>query len=334
MPMVDVHDEAAMTRYTEFVRNSPYAQACQDPAWSQVKNNWQPFYFFLEEDGAICAAMSVLTITAAKGKKLAYANRGPICDPRDVQLVKKMFDEAESYLQEVQDIFLLRCDPEVLYDPQLQEAYEAAGFLVRNSEKAPHATIQPRMNMRLDTAGKSEDELLASFHSKTRYNIRLAARKGVEVSWSRSDEAVKAFYDTHEVMSKRQGITHRPLEYFQRVMAAFGENARIYLATYEGEVLSGALCLSYGTCTWYMYGGSTNSHRNLMPNYLMQWEMIKWGLERGTRWYDFGGIFEIDETDGLYKFKRGFVGEDNVTAYIGELDRVYDEAAYQEYLHK
>lgn len=333
MPLVDLTDEIEKKEYEAFVYQSPYATATQDMAWSLVKNNWEPFYVYLKENDEIIAAMSILTVEAVPGKKLAYATRGPVCDATDVSLVSRLYDEAEACLND-DNIFLLRTDPEVYFDETLIASYESKGFLIRNSNVNPHRTIQPRLNMRLTMTGKTEDDLLAEFHRKTRYNIRLSKRKGVEVTNSREPEAVKAFYETHVIMSERQGITYRPFEYFERVMEAYGEHARIYLASFEGEILAGALCISYGKTTWYMYGGSTNAHRNLMPNYLMQWEMIKWGLEQGMTYYDFGGIFEIDESDGLYKFKSGFVGADNVTAFIGEIDRVYDEEAYQQYISK
>lgn len=333
MPLVDLTNVEEVEKYEAFVYNSPFTSTTQDMAWSKVKDNWSPFYVYLEEEGKIIAAMSILTVSAVEGKKLAYSTRGPVCDIYDIELVKALYDEAEKQLAS-ETIFLLRTDPEVYYDAELSASYEAAGFKVRNTEIDPHSTIQPRLNMRLNMEGKTEEELLAEFHSKTRYNIRLAARKGIEVHSSRELDDLKAFYETHVIMSERQGITYRPYEYFERVLEAYGEHARVFIASFEGEVLAGALCLSYGNTTWYMYGGSNNLHRNKMPNYLMQWEMIRWGVSQGKTYYDFGGIFEIEETDGLYRFKRGFVGNDNVTEFIGEIDRVYDEEAYQTFLSK
>ena len=65
-----------------------------------------------------------------------------------------------------------------------------------------------------------------------------------------------------------------------------------------------------------------------MPNYLMQWEMIKWGIERGCELYDFGGVFELNKENGLYKFKEGFCHVDGVTEFIGELRYVYNKPMY------
>ncbi len=333
MALVNLANPEEVKKYETFILNSPYTATTQDMAWAKVKNNWTPFYVYLEEENEIIAAMSILTVLSVGDKKMAYATRGPVCDIRNIELVKALYDEAEKHLI-AENIFLMRTDPEVFYDQELSDAYKEAGFVVRNKGINPHSTIQPRLNMRLDTEGKTEEELLGEFHSKTRYNIRLADRKGIKVHSSRNLEDLKAFYETHVIMSERQGISYRPYEYFERVLNAYGDNAKVFIASFEDEVLAGALCLSYGNVTWYMYGGSNNLHRNKMPNYLMQWEMIKWGLEKETKYYDFGGIFDMNEDDGLYRFKRGFVGSDQATEFIGEIDRVYDKEAYQAFLNE
>ena len=107
-----------------------------------------------------------------------------------------------------------------------------------------------------------------------------------------------------------------------------GESLRIYLAEHEGQALSGAICIHYGNKTWYIYGASSNEKRNLMPNYAMQMEMIRWGLENGSEIYDFGGVYHLTKEDGLYKFKEGFCRQEGVTEFIGEFDKVYHSFFY------
>ena len=88
----------------------------------------------------------------------------------------------------------------------------------------------------------------------------------------------------------RDRIGARPKDYFERMLEAFGDNCRIYLAECEGRALSGAIAVAYGDKMWYSYGASSNEERNRMPNYAMQLEMIRWGLELGMARYDFGGV--------------------------------------------
>ena len=334
MPIVNMNDQAELQRYMDFLATSPNRKLTQTVEWGRVKSNWEPCYVYVtDDDGEIIGVMSILMIAneQAGGKKLAYCSKGPVCDVHDVALVKRLYDEASDYLQQ-QNAFVLRADPEVEYTDEYDHALREAGFTVRNKDVVGHGTIMPRLNMVLDLNGvtpENVDELMMKFRKNTRYNIRLAKRKGVTVDYGNSQEYLDAFYETHKAMAERQHITYRPKEYFERVMDELGDHIRIYLARHEDDILAGAITANYGDRVWHMYGGSTNVKRNLMPNYLMQWNMINWAVESGKPYYDFGGIFEADPKDGLYVYKAGFTG--GVTEYIGEIDRVFDEDAYRKY---
>ena len=109
-----------------------------------------------------------------------------------------------------------------------------------------------------------------------------------------------------------------------------GEHCRLYMAFHEGQPIAGTLAIWYGDKVWYLYGASSNEHRNLMPNYLLQWSMIQWATEKGCRIYDFRGVPGLVPEDhplyGLVKFKRGFNGD--YTEFIGEMDLVLKPAVY------
>jgi lipid II:glycine glycyltransferase (peptidoglycan interpeptide bridge formation enzyme) len=129
----------------------------------------------------------------------------------------------------------------------------------------------------------------------------------------------------------RDRFVIRSVEYFEKMYDCLGqENMRLYLAWYEGRLIAGTLAVQYGNKCWYLYGASSNEYRNVMPNYLLQWEMIKWAIERGCDIYDFRGVSgDLDESNplyGLYKFKRGFNG--TFTEFIGELDFVFNRFVY------
>ena len=100
------------------------------------------------------------------------------------------------------------------------------------------------------------------------------------------------------------------------------KHARIYIAEFEGEPIAATMPIYYGNKVWYLYGGSSNKHRNLMPNYLIQWEMIKYGIKNKYKRYNFYGISgNFDPKDsqyGIYLFKKGFNGK--VVELIGEFD--------------
>jgi lipid II:glycine glycyltransferase (peptidoglycan interpeptide bridge formation enzyme) len=108
------------------------------------------------------------------------------------------------------------------------------------------------------------------------------------------------------------------------MMDCFGDKMRLYLCYYNDTAISGALCCQYAKKTYYVFGASDNQYRNVMPNYLMQWEMIKWALEGGCKVYDFLGIPVNADPEspmiGVYRFKKGFNGE--ILGYVGEFDYV------------
>ena len=95
--------------------------------------------------------------------------------------------------------------------------------------------------------------------------------------------------------------------------------------------MSAAIAITYGEEMFYLYGASSNEKRNLMPNYAMQSEMIKWAIEKGCSLYNFGGILHLEKNNGLYKFKVGFCKESGITNYIGEIDKVYNKTMYFAY---
>ena len=171
---------------------------------------------------------------------------------------------------------------------------------------------------------------MAGFHQKWRYNIRLAARKGVTVKVC-GKEMVPAFAELMLTTGVRDGFVTRKPEYFSAMLDNLGEHARLYMAfDPEGTPIAGTLAIWYGDKVWYLYGASSNEHRNLMPNYLLQWSMIQWAVEKGCRMYDFRGVSgDVSEDNplyGLFRFKQGFGGD--FTEFVGEMDLVLSPAVY------
>lgn len=330
MPVLSLNDKK-IEKYNEFVRKSPYARAPQDTVWEHVKKGWKGKYVYLEKGGNIVAALSILSVNSADGKNLFYANRGPVCDFYNIDMVCELIDEAKLAIKN-ENPFLLRIDPEVKYDEDLLQKYRDKGFVFRSRETDIHSFIQPRFNMIMNIKGKKEEDVFESIHPKTKYNIRLSERKGIKTRFVKKDDndfsfAIDKFFELTQIMAKRQGVTHRPKDYFVRMFESY-PNSRLYLSSHENDVLSAAISWPYNKKLFYIYGASSNEKRNLMPNYNMQWEMIKWGIELGMDEYDFGGVFNFEDSDGLYRFKNGFCKVEGFTEFIGELDLVFDEKAY------
>lgn len=327
MPIVN--NDQDLKRYNDFIRNSEYARPMQDTNWSKIKSNWTHDFVYLEENKQIIAAMSVIGIKNTNGKHFLYAPRGPVCDFKDTKLVEALIKEAEP-LREKYDAFLLRMDPELNFDEKLVYDYRKMGYDFRSVGIDTHAFTQPRYNMIIDLSSQDEDEIFESFSSKGRYNIRKSIRAGIKTICKTDEESLDIFYELTKIMAERQGIGHRPKDYYERLIKYL--DGKIFLSYFEDNPLSASLLIPYGNKVYYLYAASSNEMRNKMPNYNMIWEEIKWCLENGYEYLDLGGTFSLDTNDGLYRFKQSFCYPDKYSNFIGELDVVYDREKYEEFL--
>lgn len=329
MPILNKQNEEEVKKYESYISTYDGSSLMQSLNWAKVKFGWIQEAVYLEENDEIIAAMTVLLEKVPHTNMyLMYAPRGPVCDINNIELVKKLINEVEK-LKEKYKIFLLKFDPNVEYNERLEILYKDAGFKVLNTNVDKDDLIQPLHDMILKIDDIAEEDLMKSFSEKTRYNIRLAKRKGVEVYYSRDEKDLKIFYELYKITAIRDKIGCRAYEYFETMLKAYDEkHMRIYIAKHDEDFLSAAIALNYGNELFYLYGASSNEKRNLMPNYLMQWEMIKWGLDTKCKKYNFGGVLNLDPQNGLYKFKIGFCKKDGVTQYIGEIDKVYNNFMY------
>ena len=333
--LIDFTDAEKTNEYEAFVSEHRAGSFMQSLRWCGVKNSWGREAVVLRgAGGRITGAMLVLIKKVPFfGKSLLYAPRGPVCDLHDGKSIAALL-EGVKLLSQKYDAYLFKMDPYIeegdeVFIAQMREL----GFA-----HTPHAkeltTIQSRCNYMLPIEGKSADEVFQAFHSKWRYNIRLAQRRGVECR-ACGIEALDDFYPLMVETGKRDGFLIRPKEYFAKMLDALGEHCRLYLCYHEGVPLSGAVATQFAGKTCYVYGASSNEHRNLMPNYLMQWTMIQWAIENGCFVYDFQGIpYYFDETHpnyGVYRFKRGFNGQ--VVVLAGEFDYVFSKSA-NEWIHR
>lgn len=318
-------------KYEAFISKHYKSHFMQSPMWTKVKDNWKNEIIVSEdEEGNIKGALSILIRKVPFfHSTLMYAPRGPVCDIDDRETIAELIEGAKQKAIEYKS-YVLKIDPDVeVENEEFVKMAKELGFKFKNASKNFEG-IQPRFVFRLDVKDKTEEELMEIFHSKTRYNIRLAVRKGVKVTVG-TREDLKTFHDIMVVTGTRDEFVVRTLEYFEKMYDCMApENLRLYLAHYDGKIVAGTLAILYGNKVWYLYGASSNDYRNVMPNYLLQLEMIKWALENKCDIYDFRGISgDIDETNplyGLYRFKKGFNGK--FTEFVGEMDYVFSPFMY------
>ncbi len=331
MAILNLNNKKEVEEYKEFVRNSKYTNLTQDLNWGIVKEGWISKYVYIKEEGKIIAAASLLLKKFILNYHFVYIPKGPVCNIEDTRVLNELMKEIEKVRKEYNG-FLVRFDPEVEYNQELEAKLKKEGYKIRNKGFQKNELIQPRYNMVLPVSNAEEDQLFDNLKRKTRYNIRLAKKKGVEVFYSNEEEDLKEFYNLYNTMANRKEIGKRSYEYFINMKKAFGKNMRIYLAKHENDYISGGIVINYGNKIFNIYSGSSNLKQNLKPNYLMQWEMIKWAISENKEVYDFGGVFTINKSDGLYNFKENFCGEDGLVEFTGEIDKVYNPYVYKTFV--
>ncbi|MEG1875773.1 MAG: peptidoglycan bridge formation glycyltransferase FemA/FemB family protein [Angelakisella sp.] len=322
--LLDFNNQQACTEYEDFVKNHRAGSFMQSLRWCKVKNTWGHEALLVRRAGKVIGTMLILVKKVPLlHTSLLYAPRGPVCDLHDREVVAALLDAARG-LSKKHHAYLLRIDPYVLAE---DDAFikMAQGLGLRFvPDMGDFTTIQTRNNYMLDIEHKTADEVFANFHSKWRYNIRLAAKNGVECRVC-TKESIDDFYQLMVTTGKRDAFIVRPKEYFVKMLDALGEHCRLFLCYHEGKAVSGAVTTQYAGKTCYVYGASSNEARNVMPNHLMQWTMIQWAIENGDFLYDFQGIpYYQDETNphyGVYRFKKGFNGQ--VVSFAGEFDFVF-----------
>ncbi|MDD3285687.1 MAG: peptidoglycan bridge formation glycyltransferase FemA/FemB family protein [Patescibacteria group bacterium] len=168
-------------------------------------------------------------------------------------------------------------------------------------------SIQPEKSLFLNLS-YSEEELLAQMHPKTRYNIRLAEKKGVEITPGKLEDLVD-FWQLLQATTTRDGFRGHSLAHYRHLLDNGGAAIELYFARREGRVLAAGLFSFYGGRAVYLHGASADVGRQYMAPYLLQWRMIQRAKAKHCRYYDFYGIDE-KKWPGVTRFKRGFGGEE------------------------
>ncbi len=265
------------------------------------------------------AAAQLLTRRAGPasiGVTLAYCPRGPVLDWSDAELRRNVLQELIEHSR-ARGAFLLRIDPEVRLgsgEPEAGTEDPLGVALIDELSKAGWRRSQDQVqfdNTLLVDLKPDEETLLAGMKQKTRYNVRLALKHGVHVRRGGLKD-LDLLYRMYAETSLRDGFVIRDAAYYRLAWGHFieAELAQPFIAEVAGEPVAGLVAYRFGDRAWYLYGMSRTLHREKMPNYLLQWEAMRWAKELGCRWYDFvGAPNQLDPSDplwGLYRFKQGF----------------------------
>jgi peptidoglycan pentaglycine glycine transferase (the first glycine) len=337
--------------WNQFIASLPNPHLLQTFEWGQVKARygWSPFYAIWTEDQfsvfsdqssvpehslAACLVLKRTIPIRGFAARLCvlYCPKGPLFDWTNEPLRKRMLDDLQ-YFAKKQGAIFLKVDPDVVLGtgiPGAQSAVEERGGADVQSELARRGwvyssdQIQFRNTATIDLTA-SEDEMLARMKQKTRYNVRLAEKKGVTVRVGTADD-LSMLYKMYAETSMRDGFVVRNEDYYQTVWKTFMLNVERLtfniqlqtplviplIAEVNSEPVAGLLLFLFAGRAYYVYGMSRDAHREKMPTYLLQWEAMKRAKSAGCTVYDLWGAPEtFDESDsmwGVYRFKEGLGG--------------------------
>jgi peptidoglycan pentaglycine glycine transferase (the first glycine) len=300
-----------------WLRDSPGGgHVLQSYEWGEFKrtSGWRPIRLVLERDGEVAGVGQFLAYDTGPfvPGALWYCTKGPWLPWDDEEAVRAFFRGVREVAGR-EGAHTVKIEPEGFDRAKnVGELLGEIGFCKARYDLNLKTTLVVDLNL-------PEEDLLAKMKSKTRYNVRLAARKGVEVVEPDFDEAWETFYEWMKATSERKEdyVLRRSRDYLYGVMRSMfdANQGRLFFAEHEGTPLAGMYVFTFGDKYWYMYGASSDEKRNLKPNYLLQWEVMRWARRRGLTHYDMVGVPKAEDLDersslwSVYKFKEGFAGE-------------------------
>lgn len=267
---------------------------------------WRIFHLGVFEKERLLGAALVVKEEAKRGTYLACPG-GPLIDWKNPRL----FGSLVRYLSDLgkkEGASFVRVRPAIFKTRENLELFRQYGFL-----DAP-------MHMHAETTWElvlspSEDEILSNMRKNTRYDIRRAAREGVEVLQSKKIGDVVTLCRLQMEAAKRQKFTPFSKEYLESEFRAFAgdDQVRLFLAKFEGKVLSAAMIIFYGDTAFYHHGASTVQPAKISSSHLLLWEAVREAKRQGCRIFNFWGIAPREDPKhpwaGLTFFKKGFGGQ-------------------------
>ncbi len=347
------------------ISNLPNPHFLQSYEWGQVKEKygWQPLYLAWDSQGkmrqdvslstfpfypsaaALVLKRPVLRKGFAARLSILYAPKGPLLDWANEPLRNRVLNDLQNLAKKEGAIFL-KIDPDVVLGTGVPSSAEdlidhggqaVRTVLKRRGWRYSSDQIQFKNTVLIDL-NASEEELLACMKQKTRYNIRLAQKKGVTLRIGTPSD-FDLLYKMYAETSVRDGFVIRDEAYYKTVWQLFTANApspdpssqssitlplgvslrakspsaEPLIAEADNEPVAAIFVFYFAGRAYYVYGMSRNAHREKMPTYLLQWEAMKRAKAIGCTVYDLWGAPDVfEESDsmwGVYRFKEGLGGK-------------------------
>ena len=334
-------------KWDALITRLPNVHVLQTWEWAQVKSQfgWQPHpTVWHDREGEVAAAAMVLergveVLGSLGNLRVMYVPKGPLLrDWSDADLRQQVQHDLRAMARGHGNIFV-KIDPDVRLGVGMPGSSDAEEFtegqmvvddLKGRSWQFSDEQIQFRNTVLVDLR-PSEEAILSNLKQKTRYNVRLADRRGVKVRVGTQAD-LDTLYSMYAETSMRDGFIIRDEAYYKMVWETFMEKgmAEPLIAEVEGEAVAGVVIFRFAGRAWYLFGMSRPLHREKMPNHILQWEAMRRAKAAGCEVYDLWGAPDVfDESDplwGVYRFKEGFRG--TIVRHIGAWDLPVRKVSY------
>ncbi|OGJ16451.1 MAG: hypothetical protein A2632_03240 [Candidatus Pacebacteria bacterium RIFCSPHIGHO2_01_FULL_46_16] len=260
-------------------------------------------------------------------RTMGYLPKGYLPDEEQMSTLKQLAKEHNAVA--------IKLEPNIAQPIAAKSAHSTIGTFLEDHGAVPGKPLFTKYTFHIDLT-KTEEELFANLQSKTRYNVALAAKKGVTVE----ENTTKAGLEEHLAIlaetTKRQGFYAHSPEYFRTMWQELHASGmlRIFVARYAGKTLASWLMFVFNHVLYYPYGASRDLHREVMASNLMLWEMIRFGKLAGCTTFDLWGSLGPDPNPkhpwfGFHRFKKGYGG--TLMEFVGTYDLIADSMWYKIY---
>lgn len=306
--------------WQEVIKKFPEANFLQSPAYGKMNELLDAKV--VEEDFGEKGRALMIVRNAKRGRYLEIPC-GPLLDYKDKKTVKVVFEKIAEIAKKEKCVFV-RVRPQLLNTPENLKLLAELGL-----KKSPmHLAAEHTVIIGLT---KPEDELLANMRRQTRYEVRRAAKQGITVEKSQSEEIFKEFRKVQAETAKRQGFVPPNLRTLMAEREAFGDNIAIYVAkTDEGKPIAYGMIIKDGKEGDYYEAASTELNRKMPGAYALLWQVMKDLKAEGYERFNLWGIAPAGQPNhryaGVTTFKTGFGGE--VVEYVPAHDLVIAKMRY------
>jgi len=295
-----------------FLNKQDFSQFLQSSYWRDIlKAQGQKAYTISVVDDDEKIILSCLFVEYDyRAFKYYYAPRGPILDKRYRESREEAVKLLNFFFRQLKDTITGKKTLFFRLEPNFKICSEdnKSSFSLDDFKLKKTLDIQPSKTRLLDL-NKSEVKLLEEMHGKTRYNIRLAKRKGVEIVSLKDENDIDIFINLLKTTSERNNFSLHQENHYRKLYHNGGDKLKIFFAKHGDDIIAGAMFSFFGDTVTYLHGASANKKRNLMAPHLLQWQTILKAKEKGFKYYDFGGIDE-KKWPGVTRFKAGFGGRE------------------------